>query len=72
MDDDFNTPQAFAVMFDAVTAIHEARRSEPADMERLSAAVGVARASCATFFFVRARRASKWGAGIERRVDGWI
>ena len=37
MDDDFNSPQALAVLFDVVTAIHEARQAGPGERGRLAA-----------------------------------
>ena len=39
MDDDFNTPRAVAVLFEAVTAIHEARQAKPPQLERLAALI---------------------------------
>ncbi len=43
MDDDFNTPQALAIMHELVSAIHEERQKPSPDNARLAALVGEAR-----------------------------
>jgi cysteinyl-tRNA synthetase len=63
MDDDFNTPKALAVLFDAVTLLHEARQAAPADA-RLAALTAFARDIQAFFGLEAAPAEAAAGNGL--------
>jgi cysteinyl-tRNA synthetase len=65
MDDDFNTPRAMAVLFEAVTAIHEARQAQPPQLERLAALAACVRELVTFFSFTEQADASGTGEGSD-------
>jgi cysteinyl-tRNA synthetase len=64
MDDDFNTPRAMAVMFDAVTAIHEARKAKSQEMNDLRALLAFA-IQLRDFFSLEPAPCESEGAGAS-------
>ena len=68
MDDDFNTPRAMAVLFEVVGLIHETRKSQPPDLDRLASLVAFGRELC-EFFGFEDEKAESGGKASDALID---